>query len=62
MLAAIACANRARRRAATRPPRSSAQAPDAQLVDTTGLSLEEVEEIVLRLVRARVSNGKAATG
>jgi cytidylate kinase len=38
------------------------QAPDAQLVDSTGLSLDEVEEIVLRLVRARVSNGKAATG
>jgi len=38
------------------------QAPDAQLVDTTGLSLDEVEEVLLRLVRARVSNGKAATG
>ena len=38
------------------------QAPDAQLVDTTGLSLDEVEEIVLRLVRGRVSNGKAAAG
>jgi cytidylate kinase len=37
------------------------QAPDAQLVDTTGLSLEEVEEVVLKLVRARISNGKAAT-
>lgn len=36
------------------------QAADAQLVDTTGLSLEEVEEIILRLVRARTSNGKAA--
>jgi cytidylate kinase len=36
------------------------QAPDAQLVDTTGLSLEEVEEIILRLVRARTSNGFAA--
>lgn len=35
------------------------QAPDAELVDTTGLSLEQVEEIVLRLVRARISNGKA---
>jgi cytidylate kinase len=38
------------------------QAPDAQLVDTTGLNLEEVEEIVLRLVRARTSNGKATSG
>ena len=36
------------------------QAPDAQLVDTTGLSLEEVEETVLRIVRARISNGKSA--
>jgi CMP/dCMP kinase len=37
------------------------QAPDAQLVDTTGLSLDEVEEIVLKLVRARVSNGQATS-
>jgi CMP/dCMP kinase len=36
------------------------QAPDAELVDTTGLSLEQVEEIILGLVRARTSNGKAA--
>ena len=36
------------------------QAPDAELVDTTGLSLEEVEEIVLKLVRARTSNGTGA--
>jgi CMP/dCMP kinase len=36
------------------------QAPDAELVDTSGLTLEEVEEILLRLVRARTSNGKAA--
>jgi CMP/dCMP kinase len=36
------------------------QAPDAELVDTTGLSLEEVEQAVLRLVRARISNGKGA--
>jgi cytidylate kinase len=36
------------------------QAPDAELVDTTGLSLEEVEEAVLRIVRAKTSNGKAA--
>jgi CMP/dCMP kinase len=36
------------------------QAPDAELVDTTGLSLDQVEEIVLRLVRARTSDGKAA--
>jgi cytidylate kinase len=36
------------------------QAPDAELVDTTGLTLDEVEEIVLQKVRARTSNGKAA--
>jgi len=36
------------------------QAPDAQLVDTTGLSLDDVEEIVLKLIRARTSNGKEA--
>jgi CMP/dCMP kinase len=36
------------------------QAPDAELVDTTGLSLEQVEEIILRIVRARTSNGRAA--
>ena len=36
------------------------QAPDAELVDTTGLTLEQVEEAVLKIVRARTSNGKAA--
>lgn len=34
------------------------QAPDAIYVDTTGLAIEEVEETLLRLVRARTSNGK----
>lgn len=34
------------------------QAPDAVYLDTTGLSIEEVEEAVLRLIRSRVSNGK----
>ncbi len=38
------------------------QAPDAELVDTTGLSLDEVEQIVLKLIRARTSNGKEAVG
>ncbi len=37
------------------------QAPDAELVDTTGLSIEEVEEVILRIVRARISNGKEAS-
>jgi cytidylate kinase len=36
------------------------QAPDAELVDTTGLTLEEVEHAILRIVRARTSNGKEA--
>jgi cytidylate kinase len=44
----------------TRKEAPLVQAPDAQFVDTTGLTLEEVEEIILRLVRARTSNGKAA--
>lgn len=36
------------------------QAPDAELIDTTGLSLDQVEQIVLKLIRARTSNGKEA--
>lgn len=36
------------------------QSPDAELVDTTGLTVEQVEEAVLKIVRARTSNGKAA--
>jgi len=34
------------------------QAPDAVYLDSTGLSPEEVEEAILRLVRDRISNGK----
>lgn len=34
------------------------QAPDAVYVDSTGLSLDEVEEAVLKVVRDRTSNGK----
>ncbi len=37
------------------------QAPDAELIDTTGLSLEQVEEAVLRVIRARTANGKEVT-
>lgn len=33
------------------------QAPDAAYLDTSALSIEEVEEAVLRLVRRRVANG-----
>ncbi len=36
------------------------QAPDAQMIDTTNLSIEEVEEAILGMVRSRVSNGKEA--
>ncbi len=34
------------------------QAPDALLLDTSGLSIEEVEEAILKIVRDRTSNGK----
>jgi cytidylate kinase len=34
------------------------QAPDAEYIDSTELSPEEVEEAILKLVRARTSNGK----
>lgn len=37
------------------------QAPDAQFIDSTGLSLDEVEEKVLQLVRSRTSNGKGVS-
>lgn len=36
------------------------QAPDAEFIDTTGLTVDEVEDIILKLVRARTSNGKGA--
>jgi len=42
----------------TRTEAPLTQAPDAVYVDSTGLSIEEVEETILRLVRARISNGK----
>lgn len=34
------------------------QAPDAVYIDSTGLAPEEVEEAILRVVRAKLSNGK----
>ena len=34
------------------------QAPDAEYLDTTDLTLDQVEEAVLKMVRARTSNGK----
>jgi cytidylate kinase len=46
------------RRDSTRSDSPLSQAPDAVYVDSTSLSVEEVEEAVLRLVRERISNGK----
>ena len=34
------------------------QAPDAIYLDTSNLSIEEVEEAILKIIRSRVSNGK----
>ena len=34
------------------------QAPDAHYIDSTGLTIDEVEALLLKLVRARTSNGK----
>ena len=42
----------------TRQEAPLVQAPDAYLLDTTGLTLDEVEERILQLVRSRTSNGK----
>ncbi|MEO8096630.1 MAG: (d)CMP kinase [Acidobacteriota bacterium] len=42
----------------TRAEAPLTQAPDAEYLDTTGLSITQVEEAVLKLVRARTSNGK----
>jgi cytidylate kinase len=42
----------------TRAEAPLTQAPDAEYLDTTRLSPSEVEEAILKLVRARTSNGK----
>jgi cytidylate kinase len=42
----------------TRAEAPLTQALDAVYLDSTDLSIEEVEEAILRLVRARISNGK----
>jgi CMP/dCMP kinase len=34
------------------------QAPDAELIDSTALTIDQVEDEILRLVRSRTSNGK----
>jgi cytidylate kinase len=46
------------RRDQTRGDSPLAQAPDAVYIDSSDLSLEEVEEEILKLVRARTANGK----
>lgn len=46
------------RRDSTRADSPLLQAPDAVYVDTTPHSLGEVEEIILKIVRERTSNGK----
>ena len=49
------------RRDRTRAEAPLVQAPDAVYVDTTGLSIDEVEAILLKIVRERTSNGKERT-
>ena len=46
------------RRDSTRADAPLSQAPDAIYLDSTALSIEEVEEAVLKIVRQRVTNGK----
>jgi cytidylate kinase len=48
-------------RDSTRAEAPLVQAPDAVYLDSTGLAIDEVVEAVLRLVRARLSNGKDCT-
>jgi CMP/dCMP kinase len=45
-------------RDSTRAEAPLMQAPDATYVDTSLLSLDEVEEEILRIIRSRTSNGK----
>jgi cytidylate kinase len=42
----------------TRAEAPLTQAPDAVYFDSTGLSVEDVEAAILKLVRARITNGK----
>ncbi|MGA2271872.1 MAG: (d)CMP kinase [Bryobacteraceae bacterium] len=42
----------------TRADAPLAQAPDAAYLDSTGLTVEEVEEAILKIVRSRLTNGK----
>ncbi len=45
----------------TRTEAPLVQAPDAVYLDTSGLTIEEVQEAVLKIVRSKVSNGVAAS-
>lgn len=45
----------------TRAQSPLVQAPDAVYVDTTGLSIDEVESALLKIIRDRTSNGRERT-
>ena len=45
----------------TRAEAPLVQAPDAVYVDSTGLTIDQVEEAVLKIIRERTSNGKELT-
>ena len=45
----------------TRSEAPLVQAPDAIYVDSTGLTIDQVEETILKLIRERFSNGKEIT-
>jgi len=45
----------------TRPESPLVQAPDAVYLDSTGLTIEQVEEALLKIIRDRTSNGKERT-
>ena len=49
------------RRDQTRAHSPLVQAPDAVYVDTTGMTLEEVEAALLKIIRDRTSNGRERT-
>jgi cytidylate kinase len=46
------------RRDSTRADAPLTQAPDAIYLDSTALHIDEVEEAILKIIRARVTNGK----
>jgi cytidylate kinase len=45
-------------RDSTRADAPLSQAPDAIYLDSTAMSLDQVEEAILKIVRSRVTNGK----